>query len=119
MPSLAVESFVLDGRDLAARTTKLALTGVYIREGNLDVLYADMRGLMMTRQGVNQPNVSLLTDHASREFREHLLKCQSDIGSAQRGCAVSVLGRATTCTLTNAFGTARKEPCVAVEDERQ
>jgi flagellar biosynthesis GTPase FlhF len=117
--SISVESFVLDGRDLAARTAKLAITGVYIREGNLDVLYADMRALMMTRQGVNQPNVSLLTDHTSREFREHLLKCQSDYASAQRGCAVTVLGRATTCTLTNAFGTAREEPCVAVEDGRQ
>jgi hypothetical protein len=31
----------------------------------------------------------------------------------------TIVGRATMCTLTNAFGASRTEPCVAVEDGRQ
>jgi hypothetical protein len=117
--SISGETFVLDGKDLAAKAAKVSLSGVYIREGNLDVLYADARAVMMAHQGLRQPSVPLLTDDASREFREHLLTCQSNPASAQMGCPVAVLGRVTTCTLSNAFGAARAEPCVAVEDGRQ
>jgi hypothetical protein len=117
---ISVETFVLDGKDLASNAAKVSLGGVYIREGNLDVLYADMRALMMvTQQRLNQPNVPLLTDNASREFRQHLLTCQSNPASAQMGCSVTVLGGVTSCRLSNALGASREEPCVAVEDGRR
>jgi hypothetical protein len=112
----SVETFVLDGRDLAARGSKVSLAGNYLREGNLEVLYADTRAVLMRTHGVPQPNVPLLTDDASREFRQHLLRCQSNPGSAQMGCPVTVLGRATMCTLSNAFGGMRESPCVAVDE---
>jgi hypothetical protein len=115
--SITVETFVLDGRDLASKATKVSLSGVYIRQGNLDVLYADVQAAMIANsQGLHQPNVPLLTDDASREFRQHLLMCQSNPARAQMGCPVTVLGRVTTCKLSNAFGATREEPCVAVED---
>ena len=117
--SITVESFVLDGRDLASKATKVSLGGVYIRRGNLDVLYANVQAAMIANsRGLHQPNVPLLIDYASREFRQHLLTCQSNPASAEMGCPVTVLGGVTTCKLSNAFGATREEPCVAVEDGR-
>jgi hypothetical protein len=117
---ISVETFVLDGRDLASKATKVSLGGVYIRQGNLDVLYANVQAAMIANsRGLHQPNVPLLTDDASREFRQHLLMCQSNPASAEMGCSVTVLGRVITCKLSNAYGATREEPCVAVEDGRQ
>ena len=117
---ISVETFVLDGRDLAARAAKVSISGAYVREGFLEALYADTRAIIMATRypnagGQNQPKVLLLTDDASRDFRQHLLTCQSNAASAQVGCSVRVLGQATICTLSNAFGAARELPCVAVE----
>ena len=118
--SITVETFVLDGRDLASKATKVSLGGVYIRQGNLDVLYANVQAAMIANsRGLHQPNVPLLTDDASREFRQHLLMCQSNPASAEMGCPVTVLGRVITCKLSNALGATREEPCVAVEDWRR
>jgi thiamine kinase-like enzyme len=115
--SITVETFALDGRDLAAIDREVTLTGVYLREGNFDVLYASRQAAMMAnQQGLHQPNVLLLTDDASRDFRQTLLRCQSNHVDARFGCPVAISGRATMCTLTSAFGASRKEPCVAVED---
>lgn len=117
--NISVEQFVLDGKDLAVAAAKVALGGVYLREGNLDVLYANVRSVMLARGGPNQPKVMLLTDDASRQFRQHLLTCQSNPAGAQMGCSVAFLGHATTCKLSNAFGGTRESPCVAVEGEQQ
>jgi hypothetical protein len=115
--SITVETFVLDGRDLATIEREVTLTGVYLREGNFDDLYTDTRAVMMaTQQGLQQPHVSLLTENATREFRKYLLTCQSDPARVRFGCPMTILGRATTCTLTTAFGTTREQPCVDVED---
>jgi hypothetical protein len=115
--SISVEAFVLDGKDLATSAAKVSLSGVYIRQGNLDVLYANVQAAMIANsRGLHQPNVPLLTDDASREFRHHLLMCQSNPASAEMGCSVTVLGRVATCKLSNAFGATREEPCVAVEN---
>jgi hypothetical protein len=117
--SITVETFALDGRDLAAKEREVTLTGVYLRENNLEHLYSDIRAAMLaTRQGLQQLYVPLLTENATREFRKYLLTCQSNPTSAQLGCSMTVLGRATTCTLSNAFGATREEPCVDVEDGR-
>jgi hypothetical protein len=118
--SITVETFALDGRDLAAIERDVTLSGVYLREGNFDVLYATREAVMIAKQQMlHQPNVLLLTDDASRDFRRTLLRCQSNPVDARFGCPVAILGRATMCTLTNAFGASRTEPCVAVEDGRQ
>jgi hypothetical protein len=116
-PHITVETFMLDGKDLASVGAKAAIAGAYVREGNLDNLYADRRALFMARQDNSQPNVPLVTDDASRDFRQQLLRCQSD-ASSHLGCLVTVLGHATTCKLSNAFGAGREEPCLTVEDGR-
>jgi uncharacterized protein YecT (DUF1311 family) len=120
---VSVDSFALDGRDLAAREAKVSLSGAYISDGNVGVLYADTRAIIMATHypnagGSNQPRVPLLTDDASRDFRQRLLACQTNPASAQVGCPVIVLGLATMCKLSNALGAERDLPCVAVEDGR-
>lgn len=118
--SITVETFALDGKDLAAKAAKVLLRGAYVRTGNLDLLYANTKAVMTTKSyGQQQPNVSLLTEDAAREFRQRLLDCRSNPATAQFGCSVTVIGHVTTCTLTNAFGARREEPCVAVADGRQ
>ena len=80
---ISVETFLLDGRQLAAEAAKVSISGAYVSEGNLNVLYADVRAAMMATQ---QPYVLLLTDDASRELRQYLLTCRSNPSSAQLGC---------------------------------
>jgi hypothetical protein len=117
--TVTVDGFALDGKVLAAKSAKIALSGFYFREGNLDLLYADKRAGIMARERMSQPsNVALLIDDASREFRRHLLTCQSNPATKFQGCPFTILGHATICTLTSAFGVTREQPCVAVEDER-
>ena len=113
---ISVETFLLDGGDLAAKAAKVSISGVYVREGNLSVLYADRDSAMMAARGrTQQPKVPLLTDNASREFRQVLLMCQSNPANAQGGCPITILGRAEKCQLSNAFGATRDESCIAVE----
>jgi hypothetical protein len=117
---ISVESFVLDGRDLAASEAKVSLSGsAYFGEGNIGVLYADRRAFILANaSGGNQPNISLLTDYASREFRQGVLACRANPASVRLGCPVTVLGHATMCKLSNAFGATRDVPCVVVEEGR-
>jgi hypothetical protein len=117
--SITVETFVLDGKDLASKGAKVSLIGVFTREGNLDFLYADRRAVLMAtgRYGSPQPSVPLLTQDAAREFRkqllEHLPRCQPNVGG---GCPLTVRGRVITCTMTYALGASRQESCVDVEN---
>jgi hypothetical protein len=113
--TISVQNFELDGADLAGRTAKLAVSGAYVREGNLDVLYTDTQAAGMAYGGVRRPKVPLLIDNAPRELRERLQNCRTDLSTTRIGCAVTVLGHATRCTVTNAFGTTREEPCLEVE----
>ena len=113
---ISIETFLLDGGDLTATAAKVSISGVYVREGNLSVLYADRGSAMMASRGrTQQPKVLLLTDNASREFRQVLLMCQSNPANAQGGCPITILGRAEKCQYSNAFGATRDESCIAVE----
>lgn len=116
---LSINDFLLDGRELASRQAKVALQGTYAREGNIDVLYASVQDMAMSQHGGSntQPRVPILTDDASRPLRQIMLQCQSTGAYFQKlGCAFAVKGRATTCSVSNAFGVTRQEPCVAAED---
>jgi hypothetical protein len=117
--SVSVRDFAVDGPKLAAENAKVSLTGSYILQGNLGLLYADMQAVIITRyhpEAGTQPNVPLLTEDASRHLRQRLLSCQTDLSAAQVGCTVKIRGRATMCPQTNAFGATHEAPCVNVED---
>jgi hypothetical protein len=117
--SVSVRDFAVDGPKLAAENAKVSLAGAYILQGNRGMLYADVQAIIMTKYhpgAGTQPNVPLLTDHASRQFQRRLLSCQTDLSAAQVGCTVRIRGRATMCPPTTASGAAREVPCVNVED---
>jgi hypothetical protein len=73
---------------------------------------------MSQNTGINtRLRVPLLTDEASRKLRETLLQCQSYGPALEKiGCeGVAVKGRATLCSVWNAFGATHQEPCINVE----
>jgi peptidoglycan hydrolase-like protein with peptidoglycan-binding domain len=115
---VSVETFLLDGRELASDHAKVALEGVYAREGNLDVIYASRRALMMARRS-SAPllRVPMLTEGASRSVRQNILRCQGNPTLLELGCEnAAVKGHATMCSVWNAFGVTHKEACMDVED---
>jgi hypothetical protein len=118
---ISVETFVLDSKELAGSAAKVSVSGAYLGEGNVGFLYVDTRAVIIATKYPNlgdQPKVPLLTDGASRQFRQHLLMCQSNPGSAQIGCPATIIGKVAKCTFHNAFGETRESPCINVEDGR-
>lgn len=118
---VTVHNFVIDGPKLASASAKVKLTGFYIRQGGVEVLYANQQALIIATQSNShgtQRSVPLLTGDAPRALRAKLLNCQSDPDLAQMGCQVTVQGEATMCGPTSAFSAARETPCVNVEDGR-
>jgi hypothetical protein len=118
-PSVSVRDFAAEGSKLAAESAKVSLTGSYILQDKHGMLYTDTQAIVLTRyhpEAGRQPTVPLLTNDASRQLRQRLLSCQTDLSAAQVGCTIRIRGRATMCTLTDASGATRQAPCVDVED---
>lgn len=115
---IGVRDFILDGNDLASRSAKVSLVGVYMPTGNLDLLFSTNVDAIQFANGdiPNIPVVHLLTANASRAFRSQLLNCRSNPATAYVGCPVRILGTATTCVLTAPLGGRREVPCVSVEE---
>ncbi|MGD0332969.1 MAG: lysozyme inhibitor LprI family protein [Xanthobacteraceae bacterium] len=118
---ISVETFVLDSKELAAKAAKVSVSGAYLGQNNIGFVYVDTRAVIMATKYPNlgeQPKVPLLTDNATREFRQRLLACQSNPAAAQVGCPMTILGEVTICTFSNGFGAERTLPCINVEDGR-
>jgi hypothetical protein len=116
---MSVEDFVLDGKDLVAKRAAVSISGAYALEGRAENLYASTQAVIMAHynhNGGTQPSVPLMTENAMHSFRRRLLTCQSNPGTAQIGCPVTVWGMVIACTETNAFGVQRETPCVNVWD---
>jgi len=119
---ISLETFLLDSRDLAARAAKVSLQGAYFPEENIGLLFTNQaavaKATMYPEIGRNEPRIVLLSDSATRETRQYLLRCRSHPGAAQVGCPITIIGRATICTLASPLGGKRELPCVAVEEGR-
>jgi len=61
----------------------------------------------------------LLTEDATREFRQILLRCKARPGSNQIGCPAVITGHASQCSLTGPLGSTRSLPCIVVENGRE
>lgn len=117
--AVSVRDFAADGPKLAAENAKVSLSGMYILQDNRGVLYADRQGIVMARYHPDappQPHVPLLIDTASRQLRQRLVSCQTDLSAAQVGCAIKIRGQVSTCPLTDASGATHELYCVNVED---
>jgi hypothetical protein len=113
--AMTAKDFIIDGPQLAARGTRVELTGVYVPEGGVPVLFADPQAAniaLYVPSMPRPPSIALLTDDASRAFREALYNCSQMV----QGCWLHVRGRATKCGLTNNFGATHESPCIDVED---
>ena len=117
--AVSVRDFAAEGPKLAAGNAKVSLSGLYILQDNRGVLYADRQAIVMTRyhpEAPPQPHVLLLVDAASRQLRQRLVSCQTDLSAAQVGCALKIRGQVSTCPLTEASGATHELYCVNVED---
>jgi hypothetical protein len=115
---ITVSDFVLDGKRLAARKAKHSLTGIYMPVGDMELLFQSSADAYMFSNGQSphSPNVNLLTEDASRQFRSQLLACRSSPAAQYAGCQVHILGTVTMCVLSDPTGRRRDVPCVSVED---
>jgi len=117
--TVSVRDFAAEGPKLAAENAKVSLSGLYILQDNRGVLYADRQAIVMARyhpEGPPQPHVLLLIDAASRQLRQRLVSCQTDLSAAQVGCAIKIRGQAGPCPLSDASGAAHELYCVNAED---
>jgi hypothetical protein len=117
--TVSVRDFAAEGPKLAAENAKVSLSGWYILQDNHGVLYADRQAIVLARYHPDappQPHVPLLIDAASRQLRQRLVSCQTDLSAAQVGCALKIRGQVSTCPLTDASGATHELYCLNVED---
>jgi hypothetical protein len=116
--AISIEDFILDGEAMAAKQQQVSIAGIYVADGQDEVLYADSAAVAAARynyQYAGKPlTVSLLTKHAIRHVRKNLLFCQSHY--AQTGCPVRLLGQVVPCTQTYISGAQTNLPCLNVWD---
>jgi hypothetical protein len=113
---ITFEDFQLDGKQLAATESKVALTGAYVKVGESEYLFPSTLSVATMRESFNlNAGIGLLTDDAPRNIRKFFLDCQNNPAASQLGCPLNVLGYATMCTRTNLIGTSQL-PCLVVDD---
>lgn len=116
---LTVGNFAIDGPSLAREHTLVSVSGYYILQHGVPMLYPDVMAVIMVRyhEGITTPaSVGMVIDEASHKLRAALQFCDSNPGTAQTGCQVNITGRAQLCTLTNVFGAMREMPCLNAQD---
>jgi hypothetical protein len=117
--SITLREFEIAGPSLAAQSARVEITGAYTKPGTVDLLYADGASAVTSTANPESedarriPFISLLTDQASHAARAALLDCRTrnDVG-----CAVTLRGQVTMCTITNALGSSQQFPCLDVRD---
>jgi hypothetical protein len=109
---ISVEDFKLDGNDLAASATRVAVSGYYhFLTQNAEFLYS------AKNVADNSPDdgIFLLTDGASRATRAAFLNCrQTGRGDLIGACPVKITGHATICR--KLLISELQYPCLDVED---
>jgi hypothetical protein len=118
---ITFEAFALDGKILADGRAKISIKGAYLPDGILEWLFAtqvDAIQAKTTADGRNISRIPLLTENATRDFRQLLLRCRSTPGSDQMGCPTVITGHVSICSITGALGSNRNVPCIIVENGR-
>jgi hypothetical protein len=109
---ITFDDFKLDGRQLAAANSKVAIAGVYLKLGEVEYLFPSGLAVVMMRESpATNVGIGLLTEDANRDIRKFFLDCQNQ----QTGCSATLLGRATSCTRTTLVGS-KNLPCLTVDD---
>jgi hypothetical protein len=117
---ISFETFALDAKALAASESRISIAGAYVPDGNFEWLFVDQAAAIQANAGApNITRIPLLTEDATREFRQALLRCKSTPGSDQVGCSTVVSGHVSLCSLTGPLGGGRSLPCIIVENGRE
>jgi hypothetical protein len=108
---ISVHDFLLDGRQMANDSSKVALRGYYVRVGDSAYLFQSSGDAVMAHQVTFDYSsaVPLLTEDADRGTREYLLGCKDYFG-----CPFHLTGHVTMCAKTSLLGS-KDLPCVDVE----
>lgn len=115
--TISVRNFAIDGPSLAKRRARVELTGIYAKNGQINVLYANSTDWAIAYNGQIPPGglVPLLTDDASHAVREQMFTCSSVYPGS--GCPLTVRGTVILCYERNVFGSENDGvPCLNVED---
>jgi hypothetical protein len=113
---ITFEDFVLDGKELAGSDAKVAIRGMYIKLGEVEMLFPSVMAVLMAQQTFKtDTGIGLLTEDADRSIRKYFLDCRNNFAAAAQGCQVTVLGRATMCERTTLVSSS-SIPRVAVDD---
>lgn len=118
---ITFEAFALDGKMLAEAQAKISITGAYSPDGNFEWLFANQVDVIQaktTAEGRNISRIPLLTEDATRDFRQVLFRCRSNPASDLMGCRTVIKGHVSICSTTGALGSNRNLPCIIVENGR-
>jgi hypothetical protein len=98
------EDFAVDGMSLG----RVAIRGLYVKQGNLAYLYPSQFDIFNHRNGI-----PLLTENAERSLRKHMYEC-NQYAAGMQGCVMTVMGSVDDCTLTSVFGSTTEHACIDV-----
>jgi TPR repeat protein/uncharacterized protein YecT (DUF1311 family) len=113
---ITFDDFMLDGRELAANSAKVSVEGVYVKQGEIEMLFPSLLAIAIARETIRlDAGIGVLTNDATRSVRKFLLDCRNNPIGAQMGCSLTVIGRAGMCTRTTLVGSTDL-PCLVVED---
>lgn len=113
---ITFEDFQLDGKALAASQDKISISGVYVKQGEMERVFPSAQSVFIAQSTYKfDVAIPVLTEDASRTIRKYFLDCRNGYPGSVQGCPIVALGRATICVVTNIVGS-RNVPCLAVED---
>lgn len=120
---ISFKDFALDAKTLAAGEVRVTMQGAYVPDGNMDWFFESYEAALTATMpplssGANIQRIPLLTEDASRSFREQLLRCKTTPGSNHSGCQASITGHVSLCSMTSPMGSRSNIPCIVVENGR-
>jgi hypothetical protein len=113
--SISFEDFAVDGKSLAREETRVSITGIYKKEGQMEKLYSSMIGMLTTQGNPAGAGVDLMTENATRDTRKYLYNCQQSPVLNATGCQFTILGHATLCERTIFGVPTTVVPCIDVD----
>jgi hypothetical protein len=107
---------------MASKQSRISMKGTYVPDGNMEWFFSSPQDAIQVSAGgynsSNIPRIPLLTEDATREFRQFLLRCKSNPSSSQLGCSAVISGHVSQCSITGPLGANRSLPCIVVENGR-
>jgi hypothetical protein len=110
---IGFDDFALDGKELAATEAKVSIRGVYIKRGEVEMLFPSPMAAATAQETGNDMGIGILTDDAPRNIRKYFLACRNN--PAAMGCPITVWAHASMCTRTSLLGS-KNVPCLIVDD---